>query len=149
MNPSDTENTAGVIGEEVRCVEYTLMIRRCSRCKRMFAPLTFDCSACASDSLEWVPSAGAGSIRSWRVVERAPIEGRGGLLPLTIAIVELDEGPWVYTCIEGEVPALRSRSVRVQFQPRPREDRFPVFAVDADADNALVRDARGSGSEAR
>ncbi|GGN77454.1 hypothetical protein GCM10011610_23910 [Nocardia rhizosphaerihabitans] len=51
---------------------------------------------------------------------------------MTIAIVELDEGPWVYTSIEGEVPVLRGRPVRVQFQPCPPEDRFPVFAVSAD-----------------
>ncbi|MFE3732526.1 Zn-ribbon domain-containing OB-fold protein [Nocardia sp. NPDC059154] len=106
------------------------MIRRCADCDRVFAPWATGCSLCASDGLEWVPSSGAGSILSWRVVDRAC--ARGELTSLTIAIVELDEGPWVYTFIEGNVPLLPSRPVRVQFQPGPRHDGFPVFAVCAD-----------------
>jgi uncharacterized OB-fold protein len=106
------------------------MIRRCTRCDKLFAPLVVDCSSCASDSLEWLPSAGAGSIVSWRVVDRAA--DMHNEPPLTIAIVELDEGPWVYTSIEGDVPAVRGCPVRVQFQPCQPEDRFPVFAVSTD-----------------
>lgn len=108
----------------------SLMIRRCTRCAKLFAPLVVDCSSCASDSLEWLPSAGAGSIVSWRVVDRAAT-GMPSEEPLTIAIVELDEGPWVYTSIEGDLPAMRGCPVRVQFQPCPPADRFPVFAVSA------------------
>ncbi|WP_245664983.1 OB-fold domain-containing protein [Nocardia sienata] len=45
-----------------------------------------------------------------------------------IAIVELDEGPWVYTTIHGELPRAE-RPVRVRFQAPPRGDRFPVFVI--------------------
>lgn len=129
MYSPDSENT-GSVGAQ--CVAGPLMIRRCARCDKLFAPLTVECSSCASDSLDWVPSSGTGSILSWRVVDRSVVGGCGGPMPLTIAIVELDEGPWVYTSIEGEVPLLPSRPVRVRFQPKPRTDRFPVFAVGAD-----------------
>ncbi|WP_280315414.1 OB-fold domain-containing protein [Nocardia abscessus] len=54
---------------------------------------------------------------SWQVVDRAPVDRPGELVPLTIAFVELDEGPWVYTSIEGEIPLSPSRPVRVRFQP--------------------------------
>ncbi|NEW42230.1 hypothetical protein GV794_14925 [Nocardia cyriacigeorgica] len=112
----------------------TLMIQRCTRCRKLLAPLIVTCSSCArGDSLEWLPSSGAGSIVSWRVVDRS-LTAMDNVRPLTIAIVELDEGPWVYTSIEGEVPPQRDR-VRVQFQPRPMEDRFPVFAVSAESRN--------------
>ncbi|SUA42755.1 Zn-ribbon domain-containing OB-fold protein [Nocardia africana] len=110
--------------------EEILMIRRCAKCDKLFAPLTVGCSSCASDSLERVPSSGVGSIVSWRVVDRAGADG--ALTSSTVAIVELDEGPWVYTSLEGEVPLLSDRPVRVHFQPRPRDDRFPVFVVCAD-----------------
>lgn len=130
MYPPDPAN-CGRPGEvTARHGQDTLMIRRCTGCDKLYAPLAAGCSSCASDSLEWLPSSGAGSIVSWRVVDRAT--GMHGEAPLTIAIVELDEGPWVYTSIEGEVPVLRGRPVRVQFQPCPPEDRFPVFAVSAD-----------------
>ncbi|MGI5222923.1 Zn-ribbon domain-containing OB-fold protein [Nocardia sp. CA-290969] len=126
-----------------------LMIRRCGRCDRLFAPLTVDCSSCASSDLDWVPSSGAGSILSWRVVERGVA---GAAAPLTIAIVELDEGPWVYTSIEGRIPAVSCGPVRVRFRPRPREDRFPVFAVSPEDGGPVDRRGRarrrGEGSEA-
>ncbi|WP_446221275.1 Zn-ribbon domain-containing OB-fold protein [Nocardia sp. IBHARD005] len=110
-------------------MEDILMIRRCTCCSTLFAAVTLGCSSCASGSLEWLPSSGAGSIVSWRVVDR-DATGMRGARPLTIAIVELDEGPWVYTSIEGELPP-RNCPVRVQFQPCSRDDRFPVFAVSA------------------
>jgi len=123
--------------------EEVLMIRRCAKCDKLFAPLTAGCSSCASDVLERVPSSGAGSIVSWRVVERA---GAGGVLAQsTVAIVELDEGPWVYTSLEGEVPLLADRPVRVHFQPRPRDDRFPVFVVCADRRHSESVTSSGSG----
>ncbi|WP_431970347.1 Zn-ribbon domain-containing OB-fold protein [Nocardia sp. bgisy134] len=151
MYSPDPENTGSVGDANGPRVADTLMIRRCTRCEKLFAPLTADCSFCAADSLEWVPSSGAGSIVSWRVVERAATGVPGGLMPLTIAIVELEEGPWVYTSIEGEVPALASRPVRVQFQPCPWEDRFPVFTVDADSrssgDQRRSHDRIGARSE--
>ncbi|WP_327152008.1 Zn-ribbon domain-containing OB-fold protein [Nocardia sp. NBC_01329] len=141
MNPSDTDETGSTACDASPTVKDRLMIRRCARCDKLFAPLTVDCSSCACSSLEWVPSAGTGSIQSWRVVDRAVISGRGTTRPLTIAIVELDEGPWVYTSIEGRVPPTGSSPVRVRFQPRPRDDRFPVFSVNADPDET------GSGAD--
>ncbi|MFF0457815.1 Zn-ribbon domain-containing OB-fold protein [Nocardia africana] len=106
------------------------MIRRCAKCDKLFAPLTAGCSSCASDLLEPVPSSGVGSIVSWRVLDRAGADGVS--TPSTVAIVELDEGPWVYTCLEGEVPLLSARPVRVHFQSSARDDRFPVFVICAD-----------------
>lgn len=126
MQPSHQEKHPGSGPTSAVRVPGVLMIRRCPRCDRLYAPLTVDCSSCASNDLEWVPSRGAGSILSWRVVERGVA---GTAAPLTIAIVELDEGPWVYTSIEGRIPANPYRPVRVRFQPCPREDRFPVFEV--------------------
>ncbi|MEU6189099.1 OB-fold domain-containing protein [Nocardia sp. NPDC047038] len=130
MHTNQVEHTSNVVGggSELRADDM-LMIYRCMRCEKLLAPITSGCSSCGSDDLESVPSSGAGSVVSWRVVDRAPTDRQGGLVPLTIAIVELDEGPWVYTSLEGEIPSSAGPSVRVQFQPHPREGRFPVFAV--------------------
>ncbi|MEU6564885.1 Zn-ribbon domain-containing OB-fold protein [Nocardia nova] len=117
--------------------EEIFMIQRCAKCDKVFAPSTAGCSSCASDDLEPVASSGVGSVVSWRVVDRAG--ACGGPVPLTVAIVELDEGPWVYTCLEGEVPLLPERPVRVHFQPYPRDDRFPVFLVCADPEHMWCR----------
>ncbi len=109
--------------------ETALMIRRCLRCDQLLAPPTGECSVCRSFELEWVPSSGLGSIVSWRPAHRSVGRPHSALVPMTLAIVELDDGPWVYTTIEGDVPPQADRSIRVQFQPYPQVDRFPVFVV--------------------
>ncbi|MEV4239643.1 OB-fold domain-containing protein [Nocardia sp. NPDC049737] len=105
------------------------MIRRCGPCNKLFPPLTAECSSCGSWDLEWSPSSGLGSVVSWRLVHRTVSRPHAQVVPLTIAIVELDEGPWVYATIEGEVAPVSDQPVRVRFEPHPRVDRFPVFAV--------------------
>lgn len=114
---------------EAAVAEATMMIRRCGRCEKLFAPLTAECSSCRSWDLEWSPSSGLGSIVSWRLVHRSVSRPHAQVVPLTIAIVELDEGPWVYATIDGDVAPFSELPVRVRFEPRPRVDRFPVFAL--------------------
>lgn len=73
-------------------------------------------------------AAGTGSIVCWRIVECAANALVDPVMAI-IAIVELDEGPWVYTTIEGEIPPDGQRPVRVRFRAPPCGGRFPVFAV--------------------
>ncbi|WP_083873266.1 Zn-ribbon domain-containing OB-fold protein [Nocardia testacea] len=147
MYPSAPKHTGTGGDAGAPLLEDTLLIRRCARCDRLYAPLTVDCASCAADSLEWVPSSGAGSILSWRVVDRGVIGGRGETMPLTVAVVELDEGPWVYTSIEGNIPLVAAGPVRVRFRPRPRDGRFPVFTVDTETGTPGPRAADRSGGE--
>ena len=129
MYPSDPNHTgtSGVVG--VPPSEDILMIRRCARCDRLYAPLTVDCASCASDSLEWVPSSGAGSILSWRVVDRGVIGGRGETTPLTVAVVELDEGPRMMTeLVDCPDPGLLRAGMELEVAFR---DGVPVFRAEA------------------
>lgn len=136
MHPFRSESSGSAGRAMAERVAGVLMIRRCTGCDRLFAPLTVDCSACAASDLEWVPSAGVGVILSWRVVERGVT---GAAAPLTIAIVELEEGPWVYASIEGQIPTTPCGPVRVRFEPCPQADRFPVFAVCPETGGPVVR----------
>ncbi|MBP1161783.1 OB-fold domain-containing protein [Rhodococcus sp. PvR099] len=107
----------------------SLMINRCVRCAALLAPLTASCPSCQGSELRSVPSSGAGSIVSWKVADHRPDEARGDSAPSAVGIVELDDGPRIYTWIDGEVPAGADRDVRVEFQPTAEDGRFPVFAV--------------------
>lgn len=101
------------------------MLRSCAHCATLFAPETWTCRDCGGH-LEWVPSTGRGTVVSWTRLDPAASGGRGrGLDPLTIAIVELDEGPWIYASIEscGREP----RGTRVMYGQEPVVGRFPVF----------------------
>ncbi|MFC8386684.1 Zn-ribbon domain-containing OB-fold protein [Nocardia sp. NPDC057272] len=105
-----------------------LRIRRCRECHALFAPQTSACPTCTSE-LAWIPSAGLGSIVSWRLEHRSVGDAPAEVMPRTIAVVELDDGPWIFTTIDGEVPPPAQGSVRVQFLPHVQADEFPVFTV--------------------
>lgn len=105
-----------------------LMIHRCVTCRRLFAPTVVRCSSCSAEDVQRVAAAGTGSIVCWRVVECAA-NALVDPVAAVIAIVELDEGPWVFTTIEGEIPQTGRRPVRVRFRAPPCGDRFPIFAV--------------------
>lgn len=109
--------------------EHRLMILRCRNCSTLLAPLMSTCSSCEGSELEKVPSCGCGRIVSSKVVHRERSRLDGDFVPSTIAIVELDEGPWVYTWIDGEVPASSEQCLRVEFTPAPTGEQLPVFAL--------------------
>ncbi|MFF0815635.1 Zn-ribbon domain-containing OB-fold protein [Rhodococcus sp. NPDC003318] len=101
----------------------TLLVKQCTACTTLYAPLTEICPTCGSTDLTAIPSPGTGAIVSWKA---AP-----GGSPAVNAIVELDEGPLIYTWVEGDIPDLPDRRVRVRFRPSSPGDRFPVFAVNS------------------
>ncbi|MEV6223918.1 OB-fold domain-containing protein [Nocardia fluminea] len=109
--------------------ETVLWIRRCRECRALFAPQTSVCPTCTSAELAWMPSSGLGSIVSWRLEHHSAGNDPAEVMPRTIAVVELDDGPWIFTTIDGEVPPPARGSVRVRFLPHVSADGFPVFTV--------------------
>lgn len=110
----------------------TLMLRHCARCKVLMAPQAVACFRCHADGLEWAPSSGAGAIVSCRAIHHT-VNRLPGVLSVTIlAVIELDDGPWVFAAIEGDVVPISDRRVRVRFLGRPLDSRFPLFEIDSD-----------------
>ena len=106
-----------------------LVIWKCQGCATVLAPSTTTCHGCGSDTLEPIDSAGAGVIVSCRVVEGAPDPLRGAPCPSVLAIVELDEGPWVYSWIDSDVPMRPDRRMRVSYRSTQPGERFPSFEL--------------------
>ncbi|WP_245568274.1 Zn-ribbon domain-containing OB-fold protein [Nocardia jiangxiensis] len=122
--PRSTDDAA------VRHRDGALLIRHCLTCGLRLAPMIVTCTGCRSTALEWVISSGEGSIVSWKVVHRPRNHADSDEWETsTMAIIELDDGPWMYTTIDGEVPAPSEGPVRVQFTPDAARDRFPVFTI--------------------
>ncbi len=109
----------------------SLMVRRCRQCDGLHAPTTAECATCRSRNLEWTASSGRGSVVSHRLVHRSVGIPHSEVVPLTIAIVELDDGPRIYATVEGDLSPFSDHPVRVRFVARPKYDRFPVFSIDA------------------
>lgn len=106
----------------------SMSILRCGHCEVLFPPSTAQCSVCGSTRLYVVSCCGLGRVITWRYLTLAS-KRVGGADAATIAIVELDEGPWVYTLIEGIVPRMRRGPVRVSFRCKEPGERFPIFGL--------------------
>lgn len=131
MHERNPGNVRDNTHHQVEPTQTLLLIRRCKGCGRLFAPTVVTCASCRDADLAWVASSGVGSIVCWRVLRHAPnaiVEPTES----TIAIVALDEGPLLYTTIDGDVPPSSQRPVRVRFGGQPRGDRFPVFTLGAE-----------------
>ena len=81
--------------------EGKLRIQHCKSCGTHRYPPARWCSACLSEDLEWVTVSGKGSIWSWCVFHRAYFKGFEQDLPYTVVLVELDEGPKLYSNLVG------------------------------------------------
>jgi len=67
---------------------------KCNDCGTVTCPPMMVCSNCASTNHEIVQLSGKGKIVTFTVVN-VTSEGRENEVPYTIAMVELDEGPWI------------------------------------------------------
>ncbi len=78
-----------------------LVVRRCEACDRWFAPDETGCPGCGSGELGWAEASGEATLVTWTVVHpRDP-----GEPPAYLALVELAEGPWLHTRLDGVDPA--------------------------------------------
>lgn len=108
-----------------------LAIRRCEDCATHLAPEAVACTTCAGTSLAWTTAAGYGRLISWTEVTRAPNAAFAELVPYTVAIVELDEGPWLYLRVESDRPLRSEQPVRITFVHSDEGDSYPTCRVEA------------------
>ncbi|MEQ8174846.1 MAG: Zn-ribbon domain-containing OB-fold protein [Syntrophomonadaceae bacterium] len=71
-----------------------LMGLKCKTCGAVTCPPKMACQECASLDTEVVQLSGKGKLVSFTTHYIAPL-GRENELPYTVALVELDEGPWL------------------------------------------------------
>jgi uncharacterized protein len=76
-----------------------LLIKRCARCDRWLDPGATGCPGCGAADPQWEQAAGRGLLISWAELPA----GKPGPAdpPGVLALVELDEGPWLRTRLEG------------------------------------------------
>lgn len=84
---------------------------------------------CASDRIEWVESPGRGEVVTWTIPHRR--EGATTTPSYVVAIVELDEGPWMHVHAAAEVALHAGQPVMVTFAPVPEGEPLPVLAAGA------------------
>jgi acetyl-CoA acetyltransferase/uncharacterized OB-fold protein len=109
-----------------------LLIRRCAECGRWLAPEAGGCHDCGAEDPGWAPASGHGTLVSWAVLHpRGSPPGQPAALTV-LALVELDEGPWLHTGLAVTSPeaiaALRAgQRVAASFVHPADGESYPVF----------------------
>lgn len=106
-----------------------LLIRRCVRTGEYLPPAA-QTSSDGDTELEWVEAAGHGRIATWAAVHGKP-DADGATHPVVVAIVELDEGPWLHAQIVRAAPedTHTGDPVTVEFQHPDGGEAIPVFTL--------------------
>jgi len=103
------------------------ILPRCKACSKHFFRPEVACTHCFATQWEWVPASGRGTLYSYSMVHKAPAPGFA--VPLVLAVVELDEGPCVWSNVVGCDPAnLRiGMALQVRFEEVFRGIHLPRF----------------------
>lgn len=109
------------------CDRHELTYQRCTECDAVAWPARSRCSECGRQSLQWRRSSGKGKIYSFSTVGRGPTPAWQAIAPYTVGFVEMDEGYFLFSQIEGAPEEMRiDRAVEVIFVKRGRQT-LPVF----------------------
>jgi uncharacterized OB-fold protein len=113
--------------------EHRLVIQRCPRCDRLQHYPRPWCTECLNEDLEFVSSAGIGTVHSYTVIRRTAHPAFVGRVPYVFALVDLDEGVRVVTNVVGcEPDAVHiGHRVRVCFETIDDEYTAVLFEPEA------------------
>jgi len=107
--------------------ERRYILPRCNACGRHFFRPEVACPHCFATDWAWVPASGHGTLYSYSIVHKAPAPGFA--VPLVLAVVELAEGPCVWSNVVGCAHAdLRiGMALQVRFEEVSRGVHLPRF----------------------
>ena len=105
-----------------------LLLRRCGSCGHSSRPQSRCCGQCGSADLSWSPASGQGTVVSWSVVHGRAVGGEPPARTV-VAIVELDEGPWLHAQLVdiGPDAVEGGQRVTVRFERAEGGEAVPVF----------------------
>lgn len=76
-------------------------VQACDDCSALRFPASRWCPHCLSENTSWTRVSGKGKVWSWCVFHRAYFKGFEPDLPYPVVLVELDEGPRIYSNLVG------------------------------------------------
>lgn len=104
-----------------------LTYQHCTACDEAIWPAHSLCPQCGGKTLEWRESKGRGALYSHSTVGRGPTPAWQAIAPYTVGFVELEEGYFLFTQIEGDPAEMKiGRAVEVDFVKRGNQT-LPVF----------------------
>lgn len=108
-----------------------LVMQRCETCGHVRYPISAVCPRCLGSAAEWIDLSGRGSVLSFVVFQRAYNPAWSDRVPYNVALVQLAEGPRMFSNVVGipnEAVAV-GMPVSVVFESVPGTDVvLPCFA---------------------
>ena len=108
-----------------------LSFQCCSGCGHLRYPISPFCPECLSGDFAWTPVSGRGTVFASVVFHQAYHPGFKGEVPYNVALIQLEEGPRMYSNVVG-VPPREVRVgdlVEVLFDPVTPEITVPRFRL--------------------
>jgi hypothetical protein len=102
----------------------TLAMQRCSACGHLRYPISPVCPRCLSPEFAWTPLSGTGTVLSYVIFDRAYNPAWASRVPYNVALVQLAEGPRMFSNVVG-IPNEQIRvgmPVRISFETVPGSD---------------------------
>jgi uncharacterized OB-fold protein len=109
--------------------EGELRLQRCTSCGQLRYPISTVCSNCLSTELEWETVSGRGEVYTFGVFRHRYNDAWGDRTPYAVAIVQLQEGPFVISdLVDVDVDEVRvGMPVQVQFDAATPDVTVPRF----------------------
>ncbi|MGM5068713.1 Zn-ribbon domain-containing OB-fold protein [Rhodococcus qingshengii] len=104
-----------------------LMLLRCADCHEWSAPQARRCAYCFSDRVVWTAVSGRGAIVTWTMPHVR--DGESTKPSYVVALVQLDEGPWIYAQGAAGLELVVGQVVTIEFAPVDGGELLPVLAV--------------------
>ncbi len=81
--------------------EGRLVVQKCQSCGKARFPAASICSNCLSPDAEWIDTSGKGTVWSFCFFHRQYFKGFEAEIPYNVVLVQLDEGPRLYSNLLG------------------------------------------------
>jgi hypothetical protein len=84
-----------------------LMLKSCNSCEAVLHPRRIVCRSCLNTELSWIESSGRGTLYSFSTIFRPPHEEWASRVPYNLGLVQLTEGPHLFSEILCDPAELR------------------------------------------
>ena len=114
------------------CRAGELRMQRCSACGHLRYPIAPLCPACLDEAHEWEALSGRGEVYSYVVFHQVYNQAFADDVPYNVALIQLDEGPRMFSNVVGvpnDAVSVGDRVV-VVFDPATEEITIPRFELD-------------------
>ena len=98
------------------CRKNELLLQKCSACGHVRYPIAAYCPECLDENAQWTPMSGRGIVFSSIVFHQVYHPGFKNDVPYNVSLIQLDEGPRLFSNVVGVPPGSVKVGDRVEVQ---------------------------------